>query len=138
MVTLIAATNEPWAIEPSLLRSGRLERAVLIGPLDYEGRLQLLCQGIGAIKVTGSGCKEVYATEVFDLESVATRTEGCTGADITLLLRRAAVLSFEAHHQSIKQEFLEEALKKTTPSVTTEELNALIEWDYSFRVRGNA
>ena len=76
MVTVIAATNEPWAIGTAFLRPGRLEKCVFVGPLDLAGRAE-------CVTMLVDGCAADLA------EDVARRTEGFTGADIVLLCARA-------------------------------------------------
>ena len=84
VVTIIAATNEPWAIHKSFLRPGRLERRMYVGPLDNEGKTEMLMQFIRKIETQKSDGG-------IPLEDVIASTVNFTGADMDLLLRRVSL-----------------------------------------------
>lgn len=95
-VTVIASTNEPWAIDPGFLRPGRLGVAVMLGPLDLEGRRDFLLRQLQSQLVRVSqdlgiraGCSEERLAAWVGLEAVARRTDGFTGADMQRLLTMA-------------------------------------------------
>jgi cell division protease FtsH len=86
-IIIVAATNRPDVLDAALLRPGRFDRQVVVDRPDYAGRLQIL-------EVHARG--KTLAKDV-DLDKVARRTPGYTGADLANLLNEAAILA--ARHQ---------------------------------------
>ncbi|MEB3330900.1 MAG: ATP-dependent zinc metalloprotease FtsH3 [Synechococcaceae cyanobacterium] len=86
-IIIVAATNRPDVLDQALMRPGRFDRQVVVDRPDYSGRLQIL--GVHARGKT-------LAKDV-DLDKVARRTPGFTGADLANLLNEAAILA--ARHQ---------------------------------------
>jgi len=82
-VILIAATNRPDILDPALLRPGRFDRQIPVDKPDLPGRQQIM-------RVHARG--KPLAAEV-DLDTVARRTPGFTGADLQNLLNEAALLT---------------------------------------------
>jgi len=82
-VILIAATNRPDILDPALLRPGRFDRQIVVDKPDLPGRQQIL-------RVHAQG--KPLGTEV-DLDTIARRTPGFTGADLQNLLNEAALLT---------------------------------------------
>ncbi|ACV24570.1 CDC48 family AAA ATPase [Methanocaldococcus fervens] len=82
-VVVIAATNRPDIIDPALLRPGRLDRVILVPVPDEKARLDIF-------KIHTRG---MNLAEDVDLEELAKKTEGYTGADIEALCREAAMLA---------------------------------------------
>ncbi|MBR4181716.1 MAG: AAA family ATPase, partial [Candidatus Methanomethylophilaceae archaeon] len=80
-VVVIAATNRPDIMDPALLRPGRFDKSIYIGPPDKESRKSIF--GIH----TG---KRPMAEDV-DLDDLAEKTEGCTGADIAAICNEAVM-----------------------------------------------
>jgi transitional endoplasmic reticulum ATPase len=80
-VVVIAATNRPDIMDPALLRPGRFDKSIYIGPPDKESRKSIF--GIH----TG---KRPMGEDV-DLDDLAERTEGCTGADIAAICNEAVM-----------------------------------------------
>ncbi|MET1125190.1 MAG: CDC48 family AAA ATPase, partial [Archaeoglobaceae archaeon] len=126
-VVVIAATNRPDLIDPALLRPGRIERHIYIPPPDKEARKEIF-----RIHLRGKPLAEDV-----DIEELAERTEGYTGADIEAVCREAAMLAIREHIKSgmsreearevakrirITKKHFEEALKKVKPSLTKEDL----------------
>jgi transitional endoplasmic reticulum ATPase len=122
-VVVIAATNRPDMIDPALLRPGRFDRLVRIGPPDLEARKQIL-------KVH---TKDRPLAADVNLDELAKRTDGFTGADITAVVNEATMLAIRkvvAKHAELKPELLkrekigmdsfEEALKRAKPVARTE------------------
>ena len=93
-VVVIAATNRPDVLDPALLRPGRFDRQVMVGLPGLDSRARIL-------RVHAEG--KPLALEV-DLEVVARRTTGFTGADLANLLNEGALLARKAgqlrHHQA--------------------------------------
>ncbi|MGD1060247.1 MAG: CDC48 family AAA ATPase [Methanomassiliicoccales archaeon] len=122
-VVVIAATNRPDMIDPALLRPGRFDRLVRIGPPDLEARKQILLVHT----------KDRPLAADVDIDELARRTDGFTGADITAVVNEATMLAIRklvAKHAEIKPELLkkeqigmesfEEALKRAKPVARTE------------------
>jgi cell division protease FtsH len=82
-VILIAATNRPDILDPALLRPGRFDRQIAVGPPDVLGREAVL-------KVHAKG--KPFAADV-DLGVIARRTPGFTGADLANVVNEAALLT---------------------------------------------
>ncbi|CAG8652095.1 11209_t:CDS:10, partial [Cetraspora pellucida] len=81
-VVILAATNNPRAIDPSLLRPGRIDRLIYIKPPSLSERISILQIQNGKIKFS----------ENIDLRGIAEKTENFTGADLKALVQRAALL----------------------------------------------
>ena len=82
-VILIAATNRPDVLDPALLRPGRFDRRVVVDNPDAEGRKAIL-----SVHIKGKPVED----EV-DVESLARRTPGFSGADLANLVNEAALLA---------------------------------------------
>ncbi len=118
-VVVIATTNRPDLVDPALLRPGRLERLIYVPPPDEKARLEIF-------KVHTRNMK--LADDV-DLEELAKRTEGYTGADIAAVCREAgmaaireAVEKGKEHIDAVHMKHFEQALKKIRPSLTPEQI----------------
>ncbi|MCW2804783.1 MAG: ftsH [Propionibacteriaceae bacterium] len=101
-VILIAATNRPDVLDPALLRPGRFDRQIAVEAPDLKGRFQIL-------KVHAEG--KPMAPGV-DLEGVARRTPGFTGADLANVLNEAALLTARQNSRMITKEYLDEAIDR--------------------------
>ncbi|MDR7383736.1 ATP-dependent zinc metalloprotease FtsH [Promicromonospora iranensis] len=101
-VILIAATNRPDILDPALLRPGRFDRQVAVEAPDLKGREAIL-------KVHALG--KPMVPEV-DLEAVARRTPGFTGADLANVLNEAALLTARSGAQLIDDRALDEAIDR--------------------------
>ncbi len=107
-IVIIAATNRPDMLDTALLRPGRFDRIVLVGPPDKKSR-----QDIFKIHTKGMPIKNI------DFEELAEKTEGYTGADIESICREAAILALreDINAKEVPKKFFNEALKKVRPSV---------------------
>ena len=101
-VILIAATNRPDILDPALLRPGRFDRQVSVEAPDLKGRERIL-------QVHAQG--KPMATDV-DLEAVARRTPGFTGADLANVLNEAALLTARSNAQIVDNRALDEAIDR--------------------------
>ncbi|KAK0183804.1 AAA family ATPase [Armillaria mellea] len=84
-VTIIAATNRPDAIDSALMRPGRLDRILYVGPPDYDGRKEILRIRMNGMKVEST----------VDIDQIASMTDGCSGAEIAALCQEAALLTMQ-------------------------------------------
>jgi cell division protease FtsH len=101
-VILIAATNRPDILDPALLRPGRFDRQIGVDAPDMLGRKKIL-------EVHGRG--KPLARGV-DLEVVARKTPGFTGADLANVLNEAALLTARSNAQLIDNRALDEAIDR--------------------------
>jgi cell division protease FtsH len=101
-VILIAATNRPDILDPALLRPGRFDRQITVDRPDLEGRR-------GILKVHGRG--KPFAPDV-DLDVIARRTPGFTGADLANVINEAALLTARFDRKLIDMETLEESIDR--------------------------
>ena len=101
-VILIAATNRPDILDPALLRPGRFDRQIAVDAPDLMGRDQIL-------EVHAKG--KPMATDV-DLQAVARRTPGFTGADLANVLNEAALLTARRNDKLIDDAALDEAIDR--------------------------
>ena len=101
-VILIAATNRPDILDPALLRPGRFDRQIVVDRPDLEGRKAIL-------RVHARG--KPLADGV-DLDVIARRTPGFTGADLANLVNEAALLAARRELKLVGMPQLEEAIDR--------------------------
>jgi cell division protease FtsH len=101
-VIVMAATNRPDLLDPALVRPGRFDRRVTIGMPDLNERKEI-------IKIHMKG--KPFAKEV-DIERIARRTVGFSGADLANMLNEAAILAARDNKKDINNIDLEEAATK--------------------------
>ncbi|MCW2681345.1 MAG: ftsH 1 [Frankiales bacterium] len=101
-VILIAATNRPDILDPALLRPGRFDRQIAVDRPDMQGRRQIL-------EVHAKGKPMAPA---LDLEVIARRTPGFTGADLANVLNEAALLTARNGGKLIDMTTLEESIDR--------------------------
>ncbi|HEX2625015.1 MAG TPA: CDC48 family AAA ATPase [Sphingomicrobium sp.] len=114
-VVVIGATNRPNLIDPALLRPGRFDELIYVGPPDTAGRRRIL-----AIHTEGMP----LAKDV-DLERLARESERFTGADLEDLVRRAGLIALRRSldEGTVTMADFEKALTETRASVTEEMLD---------------
>ncbi|MGH3318591.1 MAG: ATP-dependent zinc metalloprotease FtsH [Streptosporangiaceae bacterium] len=101
-IILIAATNRPDILDPALLRPGRFDRQIVVDRPDLEGRK-------GILRVHARG--KPLAKDV-DLTTVARRTPGFTGADLSNVINEAALLTARGNQRQVTMATLEEAIDR--------------------------
>ncbi len=101
-VILIAATNRPDILDPALLRPGRFDRQIGVDAPDLKGREKIL---------TVHAAGKPMAQGV-DLEVLARKTPGFTGADLANVLNEAALLTARSNAQLIDNRALDEAVDR--------------------------
>ncbi|MBA2426340.1 MAG: ATP-dependent metallopeptidase FtsH/Yme1/Tma family protein [Actinobacteria bacterium] len=101
-VILIAATNRPDILDPALLRPGRFDRQIVVDRPDLNGRT-------GILKVHTRG--KPLASDI-DIEVLARRTPGFTGADLANVVNEAALLAARFSRSEISMTELEEAIDR--------------------------
>jgi cell division protease FtsH len=101
-IIIVAATNRPDVLDSALMRPGRFDRQVVVDRPDYAGRLQIL--GVHARGKT-------LAKDV-DLDKVARRTPGFTGADLANLLNEAAILAARRQLAEVSMDEVNDAIER--------------------------
>ncbi|MGB3267724.1 MAG: ATP-dependent zinc metalloprotease FtsH3 [Microcoleus sp.] len=101
-IILIAATNRPDVLDAALLRPGRFDRQVVVDRPDFAGRLEIL-------NVHARG--KTLSKDV-DLEKIARRTPGFTGADLANLLNEAAILAARRNLTEVSMDEVNDAIDR--------------------------
>ena len=101
-VIVIAATNRPDVLDPALLRPGRFDRQITVSLPDLKGREAIL-------KVHARNKK---IAENVDLNALAKRTPGFSGADLENVLNEAAILTVRYNKEEITTEIIDEAIDR--------------------------
>ena len=101
-IIVIAATNRPDVLDPALLRPGRFDRQITVSLPDLKGREAIL-------KVHARNKK--LASDV-NLEALARRTPGFSGADLENVLNEAAILSVRYNKNEIALQEIDEAIDR--------------------------
>jgi cell division protease FtsH len=101
-IIMIAATNRPDILDPALLRPGRFDRQIVVDKPDIRGRKAIL-------KVHTKG-KPIDST--VDLDVIARRTPGFTGADLANLVNEGALLAARHNQMTITMSDMEEAAER--------------------------
>jgi predicted AAA+ superfamily ATPase len=119
-VFVVATANNVHALPPELLRRGRFDELFFVDLPNYEER-----KAIFSIHLSRRGWK----TEKFDVEQLASETEGYSGAEIEQIVNSAVIESY-AQNRMLTQKDLHESRERTVPlSVTMEdEIFSLREW----------
>jgi cell division protease FtsH len=101
-VILMAATNRPDILDPALLRPGRFDRQIVVDRPDLEGRKAIL----------GVHARGKPLDPAVDLEILARRTPGFTGADLANVINEAALLAARRSRSAITMREVEEAVDR--------------------------
>jgi len=106
-VILLAATNRPEVLDMALLRAGRFDRRIVVDLPDVRGRVKILEVHLRKIRVAPG----------LNIQSIAARTPGFSGADIANLVNEAALLAGRHRKQQVEQEEFEEAADRLTAGI---------------------
>ena len=101
-IIIVAATNRPDVLDSALLRPGRFDRQVVVDRPDYAGRCEIL-------NVHARG--KTLAADV-ELDKIARRTPGFTGADLSNLLNEAAILAARRNLTEISMDEVNDAIDR--------------------------
>ncbi|CAI4048418.1 hypothetical protein SUVZ_12G4220 [Saccharomyces uvarum] len=115
-VVIVAATNRPDEIDSALLRPGRLDRHIYVGPPDVNARLEILKKCTKKFNIEESG---------IDLQELARRTEGYSGAEVVLLCQESGLSAIMEDLDVTKVELshFEKAFKGISRGITPEMLS---------------
>ena len=101
-IIIVAATNRPDVLDSALMRPGRFDRQVTVDRPDYSGRLQIL----------HVHAKSKTLSKAVDLDQVARRTPGFTGADLANLLNEAAILAARRELTEVSNDEVSDAIER--------------------------
>ncbi|PWY69806.1 AAA-domain-containing protein [Aspergillus sclerotioniger CBS 115572] len=125
-VLVIAATNKPEVLDPALMRPGRLDNILYIGPPDHEARKEILNIWFR---------KSVIDPEV-EVDILASKTEGYSGAEIVSICETAGDAALDEEEetgqaQDIRWEHFEHALKQVKRQITAAVIEEYERWSDS-------
>jgi len=103
-IIVLAATNRPEMLDKALLRPGRFDRQITIALPDMKGREEIL----------NIHAKDKKFAENVSMKDIAGDTAGFTGAELANILNEAAIIATIKEHKAIKQNDIEDAVKKVT------------------------
>ena len=101
-VIIVAASNRPEVLDPALLRPGRFDRQIQVNLPDIKGRAEILTIHARTVKM---------ADDV-DLEVLARRTPGFSGAQLANVINEGALLAARKNHDKVSMADLEEAIDR--------------------------
>lgn len=101
-IIMMAATNRPDILDPALLRPGRFDRQIVVDRPDIKGRTEIL-----KVHVKGKPIGQDV-----NLDVIAQRTPGFTGADLSNLVNEAALLTARKDKKAINMPEMEEAAER--------------------------
>lgn len=101
-IIMIAATNRPDILDPALLRPGRFDRQIVVDRPDIKGRQEIL-----KVHVKGKPIGQDV-----ELNVIAQRTPGFTGADLSNLVNEAALMTARKNKKVINMPEMEEAAER--------------------------
>ena len=101
-IIVMAATNRVDILAPAIMRPGRFDRKVVVGPPDVSGREEIL----------GVHAKNKPLGDDVDLKQIAQTTAGFTGADLENLLNEAAIIAAKENRAYIKQDDIKKSFVK--------------------------
>ncbi|KAI0286546.1 AAA family ATPase [Russula brevipes] len=119
-VTVIGATNRPEALDPALMRPGRLDRILYVGPPDFVGRVDIF-----RIRT-----RNMAVEPALDLDALAALTSGCSGAEITAICQEAALIAMreDINASLVPQAAFVTAAKALKRQITPEILQKFERW----------
>ncbi|KAI5800738.1 P-loop containing nucleoside triphosphate hydrolase protein [Pyronema domesticum] len=119
-VVILAATNRPELIDPALMRPGRLDTILYVGPPDLEAREQIL----------GIRMKKMAVAEDVDVKELARRLEGCSGAEVVNVCDEAvhAAMRESFEIESVAWRHFEEVVKGVRRQITEEMKRGYEQW----------
>ena len=101
-VIVVAATNRPDVLDPALLRPGRFDRQVVLDRPDIKGRKEIL-----NVHIKGKPLDKTV-----DIEALARRSPGFSGADLANLVNEAAILAARRNKKSVGADEFNEAIDR--------------------------
>uniref|UniRef100_A0A4W4HC01 AAA+ ATPase domain-containing protein n=1 Tax=Electrophorus electricus TaxID=8005 RepID=A0A4W4HC01_ELEEL len=105
-VVVLAGTNRPDILDPALMRPGRFDRQIYIGPPDIKGRASIFKVHLRPLKLDAELDKETLARKM------AALTPGFSGADIANVCNEAALIAARHLSDAIIQKHFEQAIER--------------------------
>eukprot|EP00066_Takifugu_rubripes_P016151 XP_011605417.1 PREDICTED: AFG3-like protein 1 isoform X2 [Takifugu rubripes] len=105
-VVVLAGTNRPDILDPALMRPGRFDRQIYIGPPDIKGRASIFKVHLRVLKLDPSMDKDALARKM------AAATPGFTGADIANVCNEAALIAARHLNASVSAKHFEQAIER--------------------------
>jgi len=122
-VLVVAATNKPQNIDPALMRPGRFDNVVYIGPPDLEARREIFRKRLEKIEYKSEAGLDA------DTQDFAHSTEGFSGAEIVAICQTAGEYAFDADRESIISDDIRKAIENTPKSITRDMLIEFETWN---------
>lgn len=140
-VVVLAATNRPQALDPALLRPGRFDELIYVGPPDKEAR-KAIFEGVAR--------KRLMAEDI-DVEALASETDGFSGAEIKGICAVAGVAAYDRSvglqqgesvegeegeavaEEPIRMEDLRKAIGMQKKQITEDMIKGFDDWEKQFR-----
>ncbi|KAM9191668.1 mitochondrial inner membrane m-AAA protease component AFG3L1 isoform 2-T2 [Dugong dugon] len=105
-VVVLAGTNRPDILDPALMRPGRFDRQIYIGPPDIKGRSSIFKVHLRPLKLDESLSKDALARKL------AALTPGFTGADISNVCNEAALIAARHLSPSVREKHFQQAIER--------------------------
>ncbi|XP_028283015.1 mitochondrial inner membrane m-AAA protease component AFG3L2 isoform X2 [Parambassis ranga] len=105
-VVVLAGTNRPDILDPALMRPGRFDRQIYIGPPDIKGRASIFKVHLRPLKLEADMDKDALARKM------AALTPGFSGADIANVCNEAALIAARHLSDAINQKHFEQAIER--------------------------
>jgi len=125
-VVVVAATNQPEVIDTAIIRPGRLDRLLYVGPPDLNARLEILEVITGRMAVD----------PLLDLTQLAELTQGCSGAEIASMCGEAALLTMKHNFDSphVRQSDFLQAARNIRRQITPDVIAKFEQWKDSMGI----
>ncbi len=111
-ILVVGATNRPHMIDTAILRSGRMDKRIFVGPPDFEARRDMF-------RICLSG--RPYDKNI-DFDKLATASDNYVGSDIELIVTESARAAVSQDKSMIDEKMLAAAIKKFNPSITPDQI----------------
>lgn len=111
-ILVVGATNRPHMIDTAIMRSGRMDKRIFVGPPDFEARKDMF-------RIFLSG--RPYDKDI-NFDQLATKTEFYVGSDIELIVTQAARQAVAKNKSFIDEQMLLDSTGKFQPSISREEI----------------
>ncbi len=116
-VLVIGATNRPQMIDTAILRSGRMDKRIYVGPPDFDARKELFIISLS---------ERPHSPDI-DYDHLAQLTENYAGSDIELIVTESARDAVKDNKAAINELMLLQAIQRVTPSVSQSEIDAFLD-----------
>jgi len=111
-IFVIAASNRPEKIDPAIIRTGRIDKVVYLGPPDFDARFEMFKMYL----------EDRPADSNIDLKKISEMTENYVSSDISYIVNEASRNALK-ERININQQHIEEVIKRTKPSVSISQIN---------------